>query len=82
MRAYEIMTPQVITVGADTTIVEAIKTMLRHQISGLPVVEQVLDGVPDIHFSKLTSIDVVRHKLVGKIVDAYERYDARAPRRG
>jgi CBS domain-containing protein len=40
VRAYEIMTPQVITVGADTTIVEAIKTMLRHQISGLPVVDE------------------------------------------
>jgi CBS domain-containing protein len=40
VRAHEIMTPQVITVGADTTIVEAIKTMLRHQISGLPVVDE------------------------------------------
>lgn len=39
MRAYEIMTPRVITVGADTTIVEAIETMLRHHISGLPVVD-------------------------------------------
>ena len=26
--------------------------------------------------SRLTSHDVVRHRLVGKIVDAYERYDA------
>jgi len=25
----------------------------------------------------LTSHDVVRHKLVGKIVEAYDRYDAR-----
>jgi len=40
MRAYEIMTPRVITVGADTTIVEAIETMLRHHISGLPVVDE------------------------------------------
>jgi CBS domain-containing protein len=39
MRAYEIMTPRVITVGADTTIVEAIEKMLRHHISGLPVVD-------------------------------------------
>ena len=30
----------------------------------------------DIHFALLTSHDVVRHRLVGKIVDAYERYDA------
>jgi CBS domain-containing protein len=39
MRAHQIMTPEVITVGADTTIVEAIKMMLRHHISGLPVVD-------------------------------------------
>jgi phosphate starvation-inducible PhoH-like protein len=45
------------------------------QVSGLRVVQDILDGIPDIHFAKLTSQDVVRHKLVGKIVDAYERYD-------
>lgn len=39
MRAHQIMTPQVITVGADTTIVEAANMMLRHHISGLPVVD-------------------------------------------
>ena len=39
MRAHQIMTQQVITVGADTTIVEAVDTMLRHHISGLPVVD-------------------------------------------
>jgi phosphate starvation-inducible PhoH-like protein len=48
------------------------------QVSGLRVVQEILDGVPDIHFSRLTSQDVVRHKLVGKIVDAYERYDAKS----
>ena len=54
------------------------------QVSGLRVVQDILDGIPDIHFAKLTSQDVVRHKLVGKIVDAYERYDAKAgaPNRG
>jgi CBS domain-containing protein len=39
MRAHQIMTPQVITVRPDTTIVEAVNTMLRHHISGLPVVD-------------------------------------------
>jgi phosphate starvation-inducible protein PhoH and related proteins len=48
------------------------------QVSGLRVVQDILDGIPDIHFSRLTSQDVVRHKLVGKIVDAYDRYDARS----
>jgi phosphate starvation-inducible PhoH-like protein len=52
------------------------------QVSGLRVVQDILDGVPDIHFARLTSRDVVRHKLVGKIVDAYERYDARPQERG
>ncbi|MEU2544443.1 PhoH family protein [Streptomyces roseolus] len=43
--------------------------------SGLRQVRDILDGVPDVHFSTLTSQDVVRHKLVGRIVDAYEKYD-------
>jgi phosphate starvation-inducible PhoH-like protein len=48
------------------------------QVSGLRVVQDILDGIEDIHFARLTSHDVVRHRLVGKIVDAYERYDAHA----
>ena len=36
----------------------------------------ILDGVEDVHFSTLTSADVVRHRLVGDIVDAYDRWDA------
>jgi CBS domain-containing protein len=39
MRVRQIMTPEVITVGVDTTIVKAVNTMLRHHISGLPVVD-------------------------------------------
>jgi CBS domain-containing protein len=38
MRAHQIMTRQVITVGSDTPIAEAAETMLRHHVSGLPVV--------------------------------------------
>jgi phosphate starvation-inducible protein PhoH and related proteins len=44
--------------------------------SGLKIVREILDGVDDVHFSYLTSSDVVRHRLVGDIVDAYERWDA------
>ncbi|ATZ26759.1 PhoH-like protein [Streptomyces lavendulae subsp. lavendulae] len=47
--------------------------------SGLRQVQDILEGVPDIHFSRLTSEDVVRHKLVGRIVDAYEKYDDAHP---
>jgi phosphate starvation-inducible PhoH-like protein len=43
--------------------------------SGLKVVREILDGIDDVHFSNLTSSDVVRHRLVGDIVDAYERWD-------
>jgi phosphate starvation-inducible protein PhoH and related proteins len=47
------------------------------QQSGLRLVQEILEGVDDVYFSRLTSHDVVRHKLVADIVDAYERYDAR-----
>nr|WP_243848664.1 PhoH family protein [Lysinibacter cavernae] len=43
--------------------------------SGLRLVTKVLDDVEDIHFAKLTSEDVVRHTLVGRIIDAYTSYD-------
>lgn len=45
--------------------------------SGLRLVTRILDHVDDIHFSRLTSDDVVRHSLVGRIVDAYTEYDQR-----
>jgi len=43
--------------------------------SGLRVVRDILEGLDDVHFSILSSADVVRHRLVGQIVDAYARYD-------
>ncbi|MFH9559552.1 PhoH family protein [Streptomyces globisporus] len=46
--------------------------------SGLRQVQEILEGLDDVHFSRLTSQDVVRHKLVGRIVDAYEKYDSRS----
>jgi len=48
--------------------------------SGLSLVTRVLDGIDDIHFARLTSDDVVRHNLVGRIVDAYTKYDAEKQR--
>ncbi|MGV9672100.1 PhoH family protein [Gordonia sp. NPDC003504] len=41
--------------------------------SGLVAASQILDGIDDIHFATLTSADVVRHRLVADIVDAYGR---------
>ena len=44
--------------------------------SGLKVVQDILDGIEDVHFCRLTSSDVVRHRLVSDIVDAYAKWDA------
>jgi phosphate starvation-inducible PhoH-like protein len=41
--------------------------------SGLRAAMRILDGIDDIHFSELTSADVVRHRLVSEIVDAYAK---------
>jgi phosphate starvation-inducible PhoH-like protein len=50
---------------------------LPNAASGLRLVTRVLNDIDDIHFSRLTSEDVVRHSLVGRIVDAYTEFDAR-----
>ncbi|MFV0464397.1 MAG: PhoH family protein [Nostocoides sp.] len=44
--------------------------------SGLRVVQDILGGIEDVHFAMLNAQDVVRHRLVGDIVDAYGRWDA------
>jgi phosphate starvation-inducible PhoH-like protein len=43
--------------------------------SGLRAAADILDGIDDIHIAELTSVDVVRHRLVSEIVDAYARYE-------
>ncbi|MFC4603138.1 PhoH family protein [Rhodococcus kronopolitis] len=43
--------------------------------SGLRAASEILTDIDDIHFAELTSADVVRHRLVGDIVDAYERFE-------
>jgi phosphate starvation-inducible PhoH-like protein len=46
------------------------------QRSGLQIIRTILDGVADISFMELTADDVVRHRLIGDIVKAYDAYDA------
>ncbi|MCF8530793.1 MAG: PhoH family protein [Candidatus Nanopelagicales bacterium] len=46
--------------------------------SGLRVVSDILEGIDDVAFVRLNQDDVVRHRLVGDIVAAYERYDVRS----
>jgi phosphate starvation-inducible protein PhoH and related proteins len=43
--------------------------------SGLLIIEKILSGVDGISFTHLSAKDVVRHKLVQKIVEAYKEYD-------
>lgn len=45
--------------------------------SGLRVVQQILGDVDDVHFAHLKAQDVVRHRLVSEIVEAYGRWDAK-----
>ena len=52
------------------------QTDLPHgQRSGLAEAVTVLDGINDIAVHRFTDRDVVRHKLVQKIILAYEKYD-------
>lgn len=39
MRAHDIMSRHIVTTTADTSMIDAIKTMLSHHISGLPVID-------------------------------------------
>ena len=52
---------------------------------GLTDIEEILDGVRDVAFIHLDRTDVVRHALVGRIVEAYDAFEARrdetAPRK-
>jgi phosphate starvation-inducible PhoH-like protein len=45
------------------------------QMSGLVVVEKILTGIEGLEFVHLEAFDVVRHKIVQQIVEAYSRFD-------
>ena len=45
--------------------------------SGLLLVRNILEGIPGLLFVELTGRDVVRHRIVGDIVDAYARHEQR-----
>jgi phosphate starvation-inducible PhoH-like protein len=48
------------------------------QRSGLVVVKDILEDVKDISFVRFGGEDVVRHKLVQRIVAAYDAHGARS----
>ncbi len=45
------------------------------QKSGLKIIQEILTGIKGISFLHLTAKDVVRHKIVQKIVEAYKKFD-------
>jgi phosphate starvation-inducible PhoH-like protein len=47
------------------------------QKSGLGIIREILTGVDDIAFMDLTAEDVVRHRLIGDIVKAYDSYEVK-----
>ncbi len=48
--------------------------------SGLRIVEGILTGIEDVSFNRLSAADVVRHRLVGHIVEAYDAFEAQRPK--
>ncbi len=62
-----------VVVTGDITQVD----LVGSQVSGLAAVEAILAGVDDVAFCHLTSADVVRHRLVSAIIDAYAQHEGR-----
>jgi phosphate starvation-inducible PhoH-like protein len=60
-------------VTGDVTQIDLVEGRGR---SGLLAVRDVLQGIDQLAFVELDSTDVVRHKMVQEIVDAYERHEA------
>ena len=49
----------------------------RGKSSGLKTAERILKNIKGIEFQNFTSVDVVRHPLVQRIIDAYDKEDAK-----
>ena len=60
---------------SSSTWIRTIRRSAGGSRSGLRAAMDILSGIDDIHFCELTSADVVRHRLVSDIVDAYARDD-------
>ncbi len=52
---------------------------LEERVSGLIAVQEILEGIVGIEFIRLDKSDVVRHPLVARIIEAYERSDLKRP---
>ena len=51
----------------------------EEKTSGLKVAMKVLEGIDDVAICTLTGADVVRHRLVQEIIEAYDRYEKKMP---
>ena len=51
----------------------------EEKTSGLKVAMKVLEGIDDVAICTLTGADVVRHRLVQKIIESYEEYEKKVP---
>jgi phosphate starvation-inducible protein PhoH and related proteins len=65
----------IVVVNGDATQVD----LATGQLSGLFVVEEILEGIEGISFVHLGGKDVVRHKIVQDIVEAYGRFGQQRP---
>ena len=52
----------------------------QEKVSGLVQSREILSGMPGIVFFDFSKEDVVRHRLVQRVVDAYEQFEARRNR--
>src|SRR6201987_1234619 len=89
MRAHQIMTRKVITVGPDSSIVDAARLMLDHHISGLPVIDKsgtLVGMVTEGDFLRRSEIGTQRRRprwlefLIGpgRLADEYSRSSGRS----
>ncbi|MBP2298699.1 CBS domain-containing protein [Azospirillum picis] len=65
MKAIDLMTPRVITIGPDATIAEAARTMLENHISGMPVVDaggKVVGIISEGDLLRRVELGTVRHR--------------------
>lgn len=51
----------------------------HHEKSGLVEIESILGGIEGVAFVRLTSHDVVRHRLVQSIINAYQKHEKNEP---
>ncbi len=68
------MKDKIVIVTGDMTQID----LPASQTSGLVQALRILKGVKGISFVELNKKDIVRHKLVERIVDAYEKFDKEA----